>query len=104
MVMEKIASPRTAGSLIPTPDITPEELQLAVRNHSMPLEALRHAITPLGLHYLLIHFDIPHVDAGTWRLEIGGLVRQPLSLSLADLRARPARTLPVTLEPLKPET
>ncbi len=27
-----------------------------------------------------------------WRLEIGGLVERPLSLSLEDLRARPART------------
>ena len=75
-----------------------DELQLAARNHGMPLELLREPITPAGLHYLLIHFDIPHVDAETWRLEIGGLVRQPLELSLADLRARPARTLAVTLE------
>ena len=30
-----------------------EELQLAARNHGMPLEALRHEITPVGLHYLL---------------------------------------------------
>ena len=75
-----------------------DELQLAARNHGMPLELLREPITPAGLHYLLIHFDIPHVDAETWRLEIGGLVRQPLELSLADLRARPARTLTVTLE------
>ena len=75
-----------------------DELQLAARNHGMPLELLRDPITPAGLHYLLIHFDIPHVDAETWRLEIGGLVSQQLSLSLADLRARPARTLTVTLE------
>ena len=41
-----------------------DELQLAARNHGMPLELLREPITPAGLHYLLIHFDIPHVDAG----------------------------------------
>src|SRR5215831_16028769 len=64
----------------------------------MPLEALRHEITPLGLHYLLIHFDIPVVDGATWTLEIGGLVEHPLSLSLADLRARTAVELPVTME------
>ena len=82
----------------PTETIDLDELQLAARNHGMPLELLREPITPAGLHYLLIHFDIPHVDADTWRLEIGGLVRQKLSLSLAELRARPARTIPVTLE------
>ena len=35
--------------------LTPEELQLATRNHGMPLEALRYDITPTGLHYLLVH-------------------------------------------------
>ena len=68
-----------------------DELQLAARNHGMPLELLREPITPAGLHYLLIHFDIPHVDPETWRLEIGGLVRQPLS-ALARRPPRRART------------
>jgi sulfane dehydrogenase subunit SoxC len=81
-----------------TSGISREELQLAARNHGLPLEALRHTITPLGLHYLLIHFDIPFVDAETWRLEIGGRVEHPLTLTLDELKARPARTLAVTLE------
>ena len=81
-----------------TSEITLEELQLAGRNHALPLEALRHEITPVGLHYLLIHFDIPHVDAETWRLQIGGRVEHPLTLTLDDLKARPSRTLAVTLE------
>jgi sulfane dehydrogenase subunit SoxC len=79
-------------------DVTRAELQLAARNHGMPLEALRHPITPVGLHYLLVHYDIPAVDPATWRLEIGGAVGQPQSLSLGDLRALPAVTRPVTLE------
>jgi DMSO/TMAO reductase YedYZ molybdopterin-dependent catalytic subunit len=78
--------------------ISIEELQLAARNHGMPLEMLREPITPLGLHYLLIHFDIPFVDAATWRLGIGGTVDRPLSLTLDEISARPARTLAVTLE------
>ena len=78
--------------------ITLEELQLAARNHALPLEALRYPITPVGLHYLLIHFDIPAVDAQTWRLEVGGRVARPLSLSLDELKERPSRTLTVTME------
>jgi DMSO/TMAO reductase YedYZ molybdopterin-dependent catalytic subunit len=78
--------------------LTFEELQLAGRNRGMPLEALRYDITPTGLHYLLVHFDIPEVDASTWRLRLDGLVDRPLELSLDDIRARPRRTLPVTLE------
>ena len=79
-------------------DLTAAELRLAARNHATPLEALRHPITPVGLHYLLIHYDIPAVDPATWRLEVGGEVQRTLSLSLDDLRAMPAVTHPVTLE------
>ena len=64
----------------------------------MPLEALRWDLTPAGLHYLLIHYDIPAVDPATWRLAVGGSVGRELSLSLADLRARPSVTAAVTLE------
>jgi len=64
----------------------------------MPLEALRYDITPAGLHYLLIHFDIPAVDAATYHLSVGGRVRNPLSLTLAEINARPSTTLAVTLE------
>lgn len=78
--------------------ISVEELQLAARNHAMPLEALRYPITPAGLHYLLIHFDIPAVEVDSWRLSVDGLVERPLTLSLDDLQTRPAVTLPVTLE------
>jgi DMSO/TMAO reductase YedYZ molybdopterin-dependent catalytic subunit len=78
--------------------ISVEELQLAARNHGMPLEALRWDVTPIGLHYLLTHYDIPDVDADSWRLEIGGLVERPQSLSLDDLRARPAVEVAVTME------
>lgn len=78
--------------------ISLEELQLATRNHGMPLEALAYDVTPAGLHYLLIHYDIPAVDAASWRLSVGGAVGRQLSLSLPDVRARPEVTLPVTLE------
>src|SRR5919197_1252941 len=66
------------------------ELQLAARNHGMPLEALRYPVTPAGLHYLLIHYDIPVVDPTTFSLTIEGRGSRPLTLSLDDLRARPA--------------
>jgi sulfane dehydrogenase subunit SoxC len=78
--------------------ISLEELQLAARNHGMPLEALRWDVTPLGLHYLLIHYDIPDVDPTTWRLEIDGLVERALTLSLEELRTLPAHEVAVTME------
>ncbi|AXJ09170.1 sulfite oxidase [Arthrobacter sp. PM3] len=78
--------------------LTAEELQLAVRNHSMPLEALRHDTTPPGLHYVLTHFDIPFIDPGHWHLQIGGAVQRSLELSLRALLRAPSISLPVTLE------
>ena len=78
--------------------ITPEELQLSARNHSMPLEALRRDVTPPGLHYVLTHFDIPDIDGDSWHLRINGAVERALELSMAALRRDPAITVPVTLE------
>jgi DMSO/TMAO reductase YedYZ molybdopterin-dependent catalytic subunit len=78
--------------------VTLPELQLAARNHGMPLEALRYPVTPVGLHYLLIHYDIPEVDADTWRLRVDGDVQLPREFSLDELRALPAVELVATME------
>jgi DMSO/TMAO reductase YedYZ molybdopterin-dependent catalytic subunit len=86
------------GTLSDSPDVTLDELQLAVRNHSMPIEALHYPITPLGMHYLLTHFDIPVIEPSIWELAVGGLVRKPLRLNLDDIKTRPSVTLAVTLE------
>jgi DMSO/TMAO reductase YedYZ molybdopterin-dependent catalytic subunit len=79
-------------------DIGADELGLAARNHGMPLEAMRWDVTPVGLHYLLTHYDIPAVDDQTWRLDISGLVDVSLSLSLQDLRERTSVSHTVTME------
>jgi sulfane dehydrogenase subunit SoxC len=86
----RIADPDEAVSL--------DELQLAARNHGLPLEALRYDVSPVGLHYLLVHYDIPAVDPVAWRLRIGGSVERELELDLEALRARPAQTIRVTME------
>lgn len=92
---------RTVGDgsgLAASDSFYPEEIQLALRNRGMPLEALRYSLTPTGMHFLLIHFDIPEVDAGKWQLKIGGLVANPVNLTLEDIKQRPSQTLAVTME------
>jgi sulfane dehydrogenase subunit SoxC len=89
------SSARVAG---PEEGISPDELQLAARNHGMPLESLRWDITPPGLHYLLTHYDIPAIDPTTFELVIDGLVDTPLSLDLDAIRSRPRISAVVTLE------
>lgn len=77
-----------------SPEFTREEVRLALRNPGMPLEALRHPVTPIGMHYLLTHFDIPSIEAEGYELVVSGLVRHPLRLSLDEIKARPAVTMP----------
>ena len=79
-------------------DITPAELRLATRNHGLPLEALAYDLTPAGLHYVLVHYDIPQVAVSRWSLAVRGRVQRELSLSLDELQKRPRVTMPVTLE------
>ena len=81
-----------------SPDVTLDELPLALRNHGMQLEGLRYDVTPAGMHYLLIHFDVPDGGDSSWSLSIDGLVDRPTALSMADVRARPKVTMPITME------
>src|SRR6266480_877790 len=92
---EQLSTPARVAEL--GEGISEDELRLASRNHGMPLEAMRYDVTPPGLHYLLIHYDIPAVDPDAWRLRIDGAVERPLTLSLGDLRRRDAVTRAVTL-------
>jgi len=79
-------------------EFTQEEVRLALRNPGMPLEGLRYPITPIGMHYLLAHFDIPFIDPATYELPITGRVDKPLGLTLDDLKARPAVMMPAMME------
>jgi sulfite oxidase len=43
-------------------------------------------ITPNPLHFVRNHGGIPHIDPEKWTLELGGLVKNPKVLTLADLQ------------------
>jgi hypothetical protein len=42
--------------------------------------------------------EVPVLDTTTWRLHVGGRVRQPVELSYADLAARPAAELQAVID------
>ena len=75
-----------------------EEVTLAFRNYGMQAELLDRPITPLGAHYLLIHFDVPDLVADDYTLAIGGQVRTPTVVGLDELKSRPSVTQVVTME------
>jgi sulfite oxidase len=55
-------------------------------------------ITPVEYFFTRSHAAVPHIDLGTWRLEVGGLVERPASFSFEELmRAFPRQELAATL-------
>jgi DMSO/TMAO reductase YedYZ molybdopterin-dependent catalytic subunit len=64
-----------------------------------PVAGARAELTPIPDFYRVdIKLDPPRLDPETWRLEVGGAVAQPLTLSYADLTALPAEDFYATLE------
>src|ERR1700704_397586 len=61
-------------------------------------EALDSWLTPNDQFFTVAHYDKPVLDTTAWRLQIGGLVQQPLTLSLDDLKARPRQEVTFTVE------
>ena len=55
-------------------------------------------VMPNRRFYVRNHFQVPKLDCASWRLDVGGLVERPLSLSLRDLVRMPSQTQFVTLE------
>jgi Sulfite oxidase and related enzymes len=91
-----------AGSLPYGPEYTsgpaasPSPARLAAR--IAPAVGTRPEVTSVKDFYRIdINSLPPRLEASTWRLEISGLVRQPLSLSLDQIRAFPSVSQAVTL-------
>lgn len=61
-------------------------------------EELDSWITPNDEFFSISHFDRPTIDGNAWQLEIGGLVSNPMSLTLADIKARPRQEVVFTVE------
>ena len=64
-------------------------------NAEAPREALVGDITPTEFHYVRSNFAVPTHDG---KLEIGGAVANPTTITLDDLRAMPSVERAVTLE------
>ena len=55
-------------------------------------------LTPNERFFLVGHYGFPDIDPQTWTLNITGQVRQPLTLTLDQIKARPRREVVYTLE------
>ena len=63
-----------------------------------PWETLIAGQTPTEKFFQVAHYNKPVIDEKAWKLEVTGLVRRPLTLSLADLKSRPPQEVVFTLE------
>jgi DMSO/TMAO reductase YedYZ molybdopterin-dependent catalytic subunit len=78
-------------------------LGLVVRQHEPknlegPFGRPDSFLTPTELFYIRSHFPTPSLDVASYRLEIEGAVRKPLTLSYEELRRMPPETRVATLE------
>jgi DMSO/TMAO reductase YedYZ molybdopterin-dependent catalytic subunit len=90
-----LARPAGAGPVRParTPADTAEDLTFA------RIQGLSSEVTPNRFHYTVDESIIdPDVDAGSWHLDVGGLVERPARLGYADLVAMASVEQYVTLQ------
>jgi DMSO/TMAO reductase YedYZ molybdopterin-dependent catalytic subunit len=61
-------------------------------------ELIGGVVMPNAHFYVRNHFEIPKLDPSAWRLEVGGLVQRPRTLSLQDIHRMGSQTVIATME------
>ncbi|HZT79420.1 MAG TPA: sulfite oxidase, partial [Gemmataceae bacterium] len=67
-------------------------------NLEFPFASLRSFLTPNEQFYVRTHFEVPKLEAKSWRLKVGGAVEKPAEITYDELRKLPSRTVPALLE------
>ena len=83
--------PGADETVVPFLDVQPKSKMLYWQD-------LTSWITPNDQVYQVQHYGVPEVGGAHWHLEISGLLKIPLTLSLAEIKARKRKTVPATLE------
>jgi DMSO/TMAO reductase YedYZ molybdopterin-dependent catalytic subunit len=67
-------------------------------NLESPRSIFESFLTPRELFYVRSHFDTPHIEVASWRLEVAGEIERSLSLTFTQLLDAPQRNVTATLE------
>ncbi|HWG47123.1 MAG TPA: sulfite oxidase [Gemmataceae bacterium] len=67
-------------------------------NVEFPFASLDSFLTPNEQFYVRTHFEVPQVDAKSWRLRVEGEVERPLEIGYDELRKMKSHTLTALLE------
>ena len=84
--------------VIPWLDQPPENPIPDVVANLLRWEELDSWITPNDKFFSVGHYNKPVIDEKDWKLELTGLVRQPMTLTLSQLKARAGQEVITTLE------
>ncbi len=93
------AFPQRAGEVVlpwldqPAPNAAPN-----VVPNQLQWEKLDSWLTPTDQFFTVHHYNLPVIAEKDWGLQIGGLVQNPGTFTLADLRARPRQEVTFTIE------
>src|SRR6266436_2919634 len=79
-------------------DQPPENPVPQVVANQLKWENLDAWITPNEKFFSVAHYNRPTIDAKGWTLQIDGLVKRPLTLTLSEVMARPRQEVTFTLE------
>ncbi|HVS38097.1 MAG TPA: sulfite oxidase [Gemmataceae bacterium] len=67
-------------------------------NLEFPFPTLGGFLTPNEQFYVRSHFDVPSLEADSWRLSVEGAVQKPFEIGCDDLRKMPSHTVTALLE------
>ncbi|MFN4259879.1 MAG: sulfite oxidase [Gemmataceae bacterium] len=67
-------------------------------NLEFPFSTLNRFLTPNDLFFVRTHFEVPELDAQTWRLKVEGAVEKTIDISFDELKKMPSRTVTALLE------
>ena len=86
--------------VLPWLDQRPGDPPENIAGSQLVWEELDSWLTPPEKFHYVAHYGVPTsgLDAGSWHVGVSGLVANPLSLTLAELQARPRREVDFTLE------
>jgi DMSO/TMAO reductase YedYZ molybdopterin-dependent catalytic subunit len=96
---QALAFPRWSGEqVIPWVDQPPANPMPQVVGNLLQWEQLDSWITPNDKFFTVGHYNKPSLDEKNWTLEVTGLIKRPVIITLAELKARPRQEVIFTLE------
>ncbi len=97
-LFSRVFAAQPGETIIPWLDQPAENPVPEIAGQLLEWQELDSWITPTDDFFYVSHFGQPALDANDWRLEISGLVDQPMTLTLEDLKARARREVDFTIE------